>query len=77
MTKNDKEENKKILTGYRKKINCSLYILMEERNENYKRNGEWQKWKELPKSQQLELKEKMDVKMLVEAEDRRNEFGRY
>ena len=43
MTKNDKEENKKILIGYRKKINCSLYIhvLMEERNENYKRNGEW------------------------------------
>ena len=50
MTKNDKENSQKSKNGYRKKKNGSLYLLMEERNENDKRNGEWQEWKKQPKT---------------------------
>ena len=39
MAKNGKEASTKIENGYRKKINGSLYLPMEERNEYNKRNG--------------------------------------
>ena len=32
MTRNCKEANKKCVNGYRKKINGSLYLVIEERN---------------------------------------------
>ena len=46
MTKNGKEGSKKSKNGYRKKINGSLYLFIQERNKNDKRNGEWWERKE-------------------------------
>ena len=40
MTKNGKEASKKGKNGYRRNINVSLHLVMEERNKNDKRNGE-------------------------------------
>ena len=49
MIKNSKEARKDREHGPRKKIRWSIYLLMEERNVNDKRNGEWQRRKEQPK----------------------------
>ena len=48
MTINVKEESKKNGNGYGKKIKGSLYQIMQERNKNDKRNGEWQESKVQP-----------------------------
>ena len=40
MNKNGKEDSKKCENVYRKMINGSLYLLMKQRNENDKMNGE-------------------------------------
>ena len=58
MTADGKEGSKKSKNGQRKEINKSVNLLMEERNEHDKRNGEWLERKGQPKWQGLELREK-------------------
>ena len=68
MTKNGKEMSKTVKNGCRKKINGNVYLIMDERNENDKRNGERQKRNEQPKMARTRTKGKrMDVNTLVEA----------
>ena len=45
-TENGKEVSKNRENGFRKEINGSLYLFMEERNENNERNRELQERKE-------------------------------
>ena len=75
MTNNGKEVSEKSKNGYRKKINRSLYQAMQERNENGKRNGEWQERKKTDNGKDYRAKGKMDVKPLVESPGRRKQMG--
>ena len=71
MNKNGKEMSKKIEHGYGKNINGTLYQVMEEINENEKRNDEWKGRMEQPKMTISQSKTKrMNVKTLVETVDR-------
>ena len=56
MTTNGKEGIKWNENGCRNKINLSLY-LMEERNKNEKRNGEWKKTNETTEKVKTKRKE--------------------
>ena len=75
MTKNSKEARKTCEKGYRKKVNWSLYLVTEERNENFKRNGEWKDKKEPKMARTRANGTKMNSKTLVEAEGRRKRMG--
>ena len=56
----------------RRLMGAYTYILMEERNESEKMNGEWQETKEQQKTARTRAKgKKMKIKGLVEAKDRR------
>ena len=62
--------------GSGKKVNGSLFLVMMERNEHVKRNGQWKDRKEEPKMARTSANgTKMNAKTLVEAEDRRKRMG--
>ena len=62
--------------GAGKKVNGSLFLVMIERNEHVKRNGQWKDRKEQPKMAKTRANgTKMNANMLVEAEDRRKRTG--
>ena len=65
MTKNGKEESNTNENGYLKKINKSLYLVMKERNENDKSNGEWQERKQQPKMARTRAKGKSGCEDVV------------